>query len=467
VQRHPASLSRRTLVLGAAAALPGTRIHHALAQTPAASPVAVADQIQLYADRRAALMALGRDVVGDFLAGNDAAFADALAPEARAAFDDLMASGYLAMLETYRVEMALPELGVWFNGHYDGSSTMEGFFYQGSPASFFLEADEDQGGDVPSGLWRGTIAPGTIDLGIEITFTGTATDLAASLSIPAQGMRDVPLSGVAWHAKMPIGEMTQEQALPFAGSVNAYRVEYAWGDALLVITANATPDGAVNGFFVAASLPLPPDPQADREVTGRLPADNQMIVFWGGDTEFQNYHASAPAQRHAYDIVVWRDGASYRTTGETNEDYHIWGRPVLAPIAGTVVAVENTLPDIPPQGVALDPTSASAAPVHPAGNHVVIQADDATFIYLAHMQEGSVRVAGGDVVSEGQLLGLVGNSGNTSQPHIHIHAQTVADLHNPSAQGVPLAFTDYLSNGAPVDQGVPVQGEFVEHLPAS
>jgi hypothetical protein len=66
------------------------------------------------------------------------------------------------------------------------------------------------------------------------------------------------------------------------------------------------------------------------------------------------------------------------------------------------------------------------------------------------------------VVSIGDRLGLVGNSGNTSEPHIHIHGQTVPDLFDPSAIGLPLTFTSYLADGQRVASGTPVQGTFVE-----
>ncbi|MEZ7171746.1 M23 family metallopeptidase [Sporosarcina sp. OR05] len=52
---------------------------------------------------------------------------------------------------------------------------------------------------------------------------------------------------------------------------------------------------------------------------------------------------------------------------------------------------------------------------------------------MAHMKEGSVAVAKGDTVTTGQLLGKVGNSGNTSEPHLHIHAEL-------DGKGVPLTF---------------------------
>ncbi|MGB3306700.1 MAG: M23 family metallopeptidase [Thermomicrobiales bacterium] len=99
--------------------------------------------------------------------------------------------------------------------------------------------------------------------------------------------------------------------------------------------------------------------------------------------------------------------------------------------------------------------------MHPAGNHVVLQTADGEFVFLAHMQKGSVRVSEGDTVRSGDLLGLVGNSGNTSKPHLHIHVQDTADFHATNAVGLPLAFGDIDVNGTAVAHAAPVQGDFI------
>ena len=79
------------------------------------------------------------------------------------------------------------------------------------------------------------------------------------------------------------------------------------------------------------------------------------------------------------------------------------------------MAVANDLPDLPP---------AEADDHHPAGNHVVIRLDDSDiYIGLAHLQQGTVAVHPGDRVQAGQVLGRVGTSGRTSEPHLHVHAK--------------------------------------------
>jgi murein DD-endopeptidase MepM/ murein hydrolase activator NlpD len=127
---------------------------------------------------------------------------------------------------------------------------------------------------------------------------------------------------------------------------------------------------------------------------------------------------------------------------------------VLAPAAGTVVTVLDGIPDHPP--AMPNPTP------HIAGNHVVIQTAPEEFVVIAHFQQNSVRVKEGDRVLAGDLLGLAGNTGQSTEPHVHIHVQNRADLLDPETIGLPLRFSDYLADGTPVSEGVPVQGTFVQ-----
>jgi hypothetical protein len=95
------------------------------------------------------------------------------------------------------------------------------------------------------------------------------------------------------------------------------------------------------------------------------------------------------------------------------ERYPAFGADVVAPCAGEVISAENMRPNRRP----LDPDGEDRT----GGNHVVIFCDRHS-VHLAHLQAGTVAVSVGDQVSRGQLLGKVGNSGNTTQPHLHINA---------------------------------------------
>lgn len=111
--------------------------------------------------------------------------------------------------------------------------------------------------------------------------------------------------------------------------------------------------------------------------------------------------------------------------------YAIFGDPVYAPCSGVVIQVENTLPDLSPP---------LADRNHLPGNHVLLDCDG-LWVLLAHLKQGSVAAMQGDRMWEGQLLGQIGNSGNTSEPHLHIHAQRPGSMEMPfGGDPVPMVF---------------------------
>lgn len=175
--------------------------------------------------------------------------------------------------------------------------------------------------------------------------------------------------------------------------------------ALGVLRAHAVPPGAIDLRF-----PL---------------RDGTYLVQHGGSESAANIHAPDPQQRYGLDVVKL-NRAGTRARGFYPRDlarYAIWGAEVLSPCNGTVVSAVDGLPDQRPG--TLDPKNA-------AGNHVVLRCGDAG-VTLAHLQRGSVRVRPGAAVAEGTLLGRVGNSGNTTEPHLHVHAER-------GGKGVPARF---------------------------
>jgi hypothetical protein len=188
--------------------------------------------------------------------------------------------------------------------------------------------------------------------------------------------------------------------------------------------------------------------------TVRLPANVPLKVAWGGDKLETNYHAIAPDQRWAYDLVV----EPYFTGSGQLEDYGCYGVPIVAPASGLVTIAHDGEPDQIP-GVLSNNYEA------PTGNHVVIQLETGTYLIIAHMKQGSVQVKSGEMVEEGQVIGQCGNSGNTSEPHIHIHHQRQDPAVFPLnfAEGLPLYFRDH--DGAPMPVGgIKMDGETIVAL---
>jgi hypothetical protein len=116
--------------------------------------------------------------------------------------------------------------------------------------------------------------------------------------------------------------------------------------------------------------------------------------------------------------------AAMRAQGDESSAAAGWGRPIIAPAAGTVVVARNDRPDQPVLGVS-DPKFFVAEFPNGGdpGNHVVIDHGNGEFSLLCHMQHGSVKVAEGQRVEQGQEIGLLGNSGDSSSPHVHHQLQ--------------------------------------------
>jgi murein DD-endopeptidase MepM/ murein hydrolase activator NlpD len=182
----------------------------------------------------------------------------------------------------------------------------------------------------------------------------------------------------------------------------------------------------------------------------RLPFDGTWAVAWGGRTLAENHHASNREQRFAYDLLVVQADSTHAGDGKRNSDYYCYGRAILAPGAGTVVAARNDVAENVP-GVL------NSKEV--AGNHVIIDHGNGEFSFLAHLIPGSVTVHSGDRVTAGQLLGKCGNSGHSSEPHLHYHLQTTANLFD--GDGLPAQFTRYFADGKPVVAGEPTHGQLI------
>ena len=146
-----------------------------------------------------------------------------------------------------------------------------------------------------------------------------------------------------------------------------------------------------------------------------LPFKGKWLVFWGGDTKELNQHHDAPNQRFAFDLLgADEQGKTRKGKDQVNEDYFAFGREVLAPADGNVTDVINGVRDNVP---------GSMNPYSALGNVVFIQHREHEVSVLAHLKLGSITVKVGNKVKRGQVIALCGNSGNSSEPHLHYHLQ--------------------------------------------
>lgn len=157
-------------------------------------------------------------------------------------------------------------------------------------------------------------------------------------------------------------------------------------------------------------------------------------VGGGGNSRWINGHQAAPPQKYALDIVRLNSFGN-RARGIQSEEvqqYTIFGDKVFSPCNGTIRQRVDEHPDLNPpirDGENL------------AGNYVVIECKGVE-VLLAHLMQGSVLVEPNEVVEEGQPLAQVGNSGYSTQPHLHIHAERDSDADEEilDGEGVPIRF---------------------------
>ena len=148
---------------------------------------------------------------------------------------------------------------------------------------------------------------------------------------------------------------------------------------------------------------------------------------------------------------TWRTALSV----EAPELFRGFGRPVLAPVPGRVVIAHDGEVDHVARRSQLTLVAYAVGqrgrvrdgPPAVAGNHVVIALGPAgPYVLVAHLRRGSVRVVPGGVVAAGDVLGACGNSGNSTQPHIHVQVTDSVDW--PSARGLPMIFRRESGGGA-------------------
>jgi murein DD-endopeptidase MepM/ murein hydrolase activator NlpD len=139
------------------------------------------------------------------------------------------------------------------------------------------------------------------------------------------------------------------------------------------------------------------------------------------------------AQRFAIDWVRLReDGGTFTGDPKDNKNYRCYGVEALAVADAVVIAVKDGIPENVPG------LNSRAVPITletVGGNHVILDLGQGRYAFYAHLQPGSLRVKAGDKVRRGQVVGLVGNSGNSTEPHLHFH---IADANSPlGSDGLP------------------------------
>jgi hypothetical protein len=155
------------------------------------------------------------------------------------------------------------------------------------------------------------------------------------------------------------------------------------------------------------------------ELTSPL-RNHKYVVLHGGASPFTNGHFHVRPQNYAGDIVGLNSfgmRSSSPAGGSELREYEIFGDSLFSPCVGEVLVVVDGLEDLVPPKTDRN---------NLAGNHVLIDCKE-TEVLLAHLKKGSVAVEVGQQVDTKSFLGQVGNTGNTSEPHLHMHAEQGGD----------------------------------------
>jgi murein DD-endopeptidase MepM/ murein hydrolase activator NlpD len=174
----------------------------------------------------------------------------------------------------------------------------------------------------------------------------------------------------------------------------------------------------ISGLSVSP-LPVEP-PVAKNDIPIALPFRGQWDVHWGGDISELNMHVRGPvgkpwSQRRAADILIVGDnGRTHKAEGKLNTDYYAYGKEILAVADGEVTTVIDGVPENEP---------GTKNPTYLAGNMVMIRHAPNLYSMYAHLQPGKTTVKVGAKVKRGNVLGLCGNSGNASEPHLHFQLE--------------------------------------------
>lgn len=152
----------------------------------------------------------------------------------------------------------------------------------------------------------------------------------------------------------------------------------------------------------------------------------------------------ASGQRFGIDFLEVDDqGRSTPTDRSKNENFYAYGKELFAVADGIVVATKDSIPENNPSS----PTN-RAVPINletVGGNHLVIDIGNGHFAFYAHLKPGSLRVKVGDRVRRGQVVGLLGNSGNSTEPHLHFHISDgpATGTTTLGSEGIPYALPSF------------------------
>ncbi|MEE4380305.1 MAG: M23 family metallopeptidase [Candidatus Competibacteraceae bacterium] len=293
------------------------------------------------------------------------------------------------------------------------------------------------------------------ELELKTPLTGNAVLERVEVYDPDTDKVLATLDSAAIHTRFQIGGINRQGLTTLLGPAQ-FGVLYLH---LSFENREAVPLTVAHRVTAAIDLNLPPG--SEISVGGVTSVRFAPVVVLGAPLKGENYIAAdgcCDATRHIRALLpinggLWlaqRFAIDWEQLDEQNRifvgdprdprSYHIYGKDLLAVAdAKVVVAVDEFADQVPgamPTGIDVNEAD---------GNHIILDLGNGAYVLYAHLQPGSVAVNGGETVQRGQVIGRVGNSGNTLEPHLHLHVMDA-----PSAlvaDGLPYVFENYQITG--------------------
>jgi hypothetical protein len=213
------------------------------------------------------------------------------------------------------------------------------------------------------------------------------------------------------------------------------------------------------GDYPEAMTVITPEVQVDKKPLVMIapPLEGENLVAGNGPSNASAHRrALIPINGHAYIsqrfAIDWAeaypDGKTYQGDASENKNYKIYGAEIHSVADGVVTETKDGIPqNVPGENSRAVPITLEKV----GGNHVIVDIGGGKFAFYAHMQPGSLRVKVGDRVKTGEVLGLVGNTGNSTEPHLHFDICDASSML--ACDGLPYALASFEVTGTAGDDG--------------
>lgn len=172
----------------------------------------------------------------------------------------------------------------------------------------------------------------------------------------------------------------------------------------------------------------------------RVPFNGEYFIEYGGLTKKTSHSWEVISQRYAYDFEKRKDNLPYKQDYHFLENYYCYLDDIICPCDGFVIDMQNNYKNTK----IYDGRPITNDIKEPRGNYITIKHSHGEYSTICHFEKGSIKVNIGDIVQAGEVLGKVGNSGNTQGPHIHFQVQKGPDFNQ--SKGIIITFKDaYIS----------------------